>query len=170
MFFPSIFCISKIPSVSVPVLSKTTVPKFASFSIQLLPLISIPIFDAAPIPEKKLNGIDITNAHGHDTTKNDSALYSQVWNGPQPSTNVGNVTKHIAMTTTIGVQNFANLVINFSDLDFFWLAFSTKSKILQTVDSPNSFVTCISSTLFLFMHPLNTSSFSVTCFGTDSPS
>ena len=37
----------------------------------------IPLLDAPPIPPKKLSGIDITNAHGHDTTKNDNALYIQ---------------------------------------------------------------------------------------------
>ena len=32
--------------------------------------------EAPPIPPKKLNGIEITNAQGQDTTKNVNALYS----------------------------------------------------------------------------------------------
>ena len=36
----------------------------------------MPFSEAEPIPLKKLNGTDITNAHGHDTTKNVNALYN----------------------------------------------------------------------------------------------
>ena len=49
------------------------------------------------------------------------------------------------------------------------LAFSTRSNILLTVDSPNSFVTSIFIIPFKFMQPLNTSSPSLTSLGNDSP-
>ncbi len=41
------------------------------------PFTNIPFLEAAPMPPKKLRGIDITNAHGHDITKNINALYTQ---------------------------------------------------------------------------------------------
>ena len=41
----------------------------------MLPLTNTPILEAPPIPPKKPKGIDITSAHGHDTTKNVNALY-----------------------------------------------------------------------------------------------
>ena len=59
--------------------------------------------------------------------------------------------------------------MNFSVVAFFSPAFSTKSKILLSVDSWNSFVTFISSTPFVFITPLNISEFSATFLGTDSP-
>ena len=42
----------------------------------MLPFIKTPILDAAPIPPKKDNGIDITKAQGHETTKKERALYN----------------------------------------------------------------------------------------------
>ena len=36
----------------------------------MLPFTKIPFLDAPPIPPKNPRGIDITNAHGHETTKN----------------------------------------------------------------------------------------------------
>ena len=48
----------------------------------MLPFTKIPFLDAPPIPPKNPRGIDITNAHGHETTKNVSALYSQFVNSP----------------------------------------------------------------------------------------
>ena len=41
------------------------------------PLTKTPFFEAPPIPPKKLKGIEITKAHGQDTTRNASALYIQ---------------------------------------------------------------------------------------------
>ena len=49
------------------------------------------------------------------------------------------------------------------------LAFSTKSKILLTVDSPYSFDTFTKIFPLSFIDPLNTSSFSFASTGTDSP-
>ena len=60
-------------------------------------------------------------------------------------------------------------MIKFSVFAFLFVAFSTKSNILLTVDSPNSFSTLISSTPFKLMHPLNMLSFTFTSLGTDSP-
>ena len=47
----------------------------------------------------------------------------------------------------------ANLEMKSSDLDFRELAFSTRSSIFDTVDSPNSFVVLILSTPVMFMEP-----------------
>ncbi len=74
-----------------------------------------------------------------------------------------------AIITTIGVYTLANLVINLSDLDFLLLAFSTRSRILLTVDSPNSFVTLAVKRPLRFMLPLKSSLSADTSFGTDSP-
>ena len=60
-------------------------------------------------------------------------------------------------------------MIKFSDFDFLLLAFSTKSKTLLTVDSPNSFVTFIFITPFIFIVPLKTSSPFCTSLGILSP-
>ena len=52
---------------------------------------------------------------------------------------------------------------------FLVLAFSTKSRILDAVDSLNSFVTSIFNIPVLLIHPLNTVSFTFAFLGTDSP-
>ena len=134
----------------------------------MLPFIKIPFLDAPPIPPKKLSGTETTRAQGQDTTKKDNALYPQVarslCNIAVGITNINN-----AKIITIGVYTFANFVMNFSVVAFFSPAFSTKSKILLSVDSWNSFVTFISSTPFVFITPLNISEFSATFLGTDSP-
>ena len=56
-----------------------------------------------------------------------------------------------------------------SDLDFLLLAFSTISRILETVDSPNSFVVCIFRTPERLMQPLRISSPTMTSRGMLSP-
>ena len=59
--------------------------------------------------------------------------------------------------------------MKFSEFDFLLLAFSTKSRILLTVESENFFVvfTFISPSLLIL--PLSTSSFFPTSLGTVSP-
>ena len=64
---------------------------------------------------------------------------------------------------------FANLEIKFSDLDFLELEFSTRSRILDTVDSPNSFVVRIFNRPVMLIHPLMTSSPTLASRGTLSP-
>ena len=59
--------------------------------------------------------------------------------------------------------------MKFSDFDFLLLAFSTKSNILLTVDSPNSFVTFIFITPVKLIEPLKISSPSEASLGNDSP-
>ena len=59
--------------------------------------------DAPPIPPKKLSGIEITNAQGHDTTKNDNALYIQSENVASLIISGGITAKSTAIITTIGV-------------------------------------------------------------------
>ena len=63
----------------------------------------------------------------------------------------------------------ANLDMKSSDLDFRELAFSTRSRILETVDSPNSFVVRIFSTPVMLMQPLMISSPSFASRGRLSP-
>ena len=75
----------------------------------------------------------------------------------------------MAHKTTAGVYTLANFVIKFSERDFLELAFSTKSSILDTVDSPNSFVVLILIRPFIFIQPLITSSPAFTSLGTLSP-
>ena len=60
-------------------------------------------------------------------------------------------------------------MIKFSLLDFFILEFSTRSRILETVESPNSLVVLILSTPLRLMQPLMTSSPTLTDLGTLSP-
>ena len=59
------------------------------------------------------------------------------------TTRGGIIANTTAQVTTIGVYTFANLVINLSVFAFLLLAFSTNSRIFETVDSPNAFVTLI---------------------------
>ena len=67
----------KIPSVSVPVLSKTTVSVLAKASIKFEPLIRIPSLLAPPIPAKKVRGMLITKAQGQLITRKVRERYSQ---------------------------------------------------------------------------------------------
>jgi len=48
----------------------------------LLPLISIPCFEQAPKPLKKPRGIEITIAHGQETTSAESPLYIHSLHSP----------------------------------------------------------------------------------------
>ena len=68
----------------------------------MLPFIRIPFLEAPPIPPKKPSGIEITKAHGHETTKNVNALYIQSLNSPIPIIG-GIIAKSAAAITTIGV-------------------------------------------------------------------
>ena len=63
----------------------------------------------------------------------------------------------------------ANFVIKFSACAFLLLAFSTKSRIFEAVDSSNSFVTLIVNIPVLLMQPLRTASPFTDFLGTDSP-
>ncbi len=63
-----------------------------------------------------------------------------------------------ALNTTVGVYILANFVIKFSDFDFLELAFSTRSRILDAVDSSNFLVVLIMRTPDMLIHPLITSS------------
>ena len=63
---------------------------------------SIPIFEAAPKPPKKLKGIEITKAQGHETTRKDKARYNQMVGEAWKKT--GGITANsTAIKTTIGV-------------------------------------------------------------------
>ena len=75
----------------------------------------------------------------------------------------------MALKTTAGVYTLANFVIKSSDFDFLELAFSTRSSIFDTVDSPNSFVVLSFISPFILMQPLITSSPALTSLGRLSP-
>ena len=59
--------------------------------------------------------------------------------------------------------------MKFSERDFFILEFSTKSKIFETVESPNSLVVLSLIAPVILMHPLITSSPTFASLGTLSP-
>ena len=63
----------------------------------------------------------------------------------------------------------ANLVIKFSVFAFLELAFWTRFRIFETVDSLNGFVVFTVKSPVLFMEPDSTSSPSFISFGSDSP-
>ena len=63
----------------------------------------------------------------------------------------------------------ANFEIKFSDFDLREVAFSTRSRIFETVDSPKSFVVRISMSPERLMQPLMTSLSSFTSRGMLSP-
>jgi len=48
--------------------------------MKVAPLNSIPFLDAAPSPPKYPRGIEMTNAHGQEITRNINALYKQSLN------------------------------------------------------------------------------------------
>ena len=93
----------------------------------------MPFLDAPPTPAKNDKGMLITSAHGHDTTKNESARYIQV-DGSFVIID-GTTAKRSAKATTAGVYTLENLVMKFSARDLFSEAFSTRFKILETVES-----------------------------------
>ena len=114
---------------------------------------------APPIPAKNERGMLITSAHGQEMTKKVSARYthtSQSEGRPIASVRIsgGSSASASAAMHTAGVYTRANLEMKFSDLDLRELAFSTRSRILDTVDSPNSLVVRIFSTPVILMHPL----------------
>ena len=74
-----------------------------------------------------------------------------------------------AAATTAGVEYRAKRVIKFSARAFFMLEFSTRSRILETVDSPNSLVVRTFSRPVMFTQPLMTSSPVCTSRGRLSP-
>ena len=59
--------------------------------------------------------------------------------------------------STLNTSALTDLEMNSSDLDFLELAFSTSSRIFETVDSPKFFVVLIFRTPLMFMLPLMTS-------------
>ena len=64
--------------MSVPVLSKITSSVFASDSTNVAPLTSTPTLANEPMPAKYVSGTEITSAHGHETTKKQSARYAKL--------------------------------------------------------------------------------------------
>ncbi|MPM82353.1 hypothetical protein SDC9_129414 [bioreactor metagenome] len=93
----------------------------------------MPFLEAPPIPPKKLSGTEITSAQGHEITRNISALENHIRKSPLKITG-GITASNTADITTNGVYTLANLVMKFSETDFFSDAFSTRSNILATVD------------------------------------
>ena len=124
---------------------------------------------AAPIPANMPRGTLITSAHGQDTTRKVSARYSQSAKTASGINSIGSTTSAIARKTTVGVYTFAKRVMNFSIGAFLLLAFSTSSRIRDTVDSPYSLLTSTFSTPLRLTTPASTSSCTPTSLGRDSP-
>ncbi len=87
------------------------------------------------MPPKKVSGMEMTSAQGQLMTRKVRARSSHTVQ-PPPSTSGGSTASARAAPQTPGVYHRANLVMKFSTLAFFRLEFSTKSRILATVDSP----------------------------------
>ena len=122
----------KLPFVSVPVLSNTTVSTPASVSRSFAPLIRIPLRDAPPIPPKNDSGTETTRAQGQETIRNIRARFIHSLHSPLKSRG-GTSASRTAAATTQGVYHLAKRVIKFSALAFFSEAFSTSSSIFATV-------------------------------------
>ena len=110
----------------------------------------------------------MTSAQGQLMTRKVSARSSQVTQ-PPPSTSGGSTASASAAAQTAGVYQCANLVMKFSTFAFFRLEFSTRSKILATVDSPYTLVVRMRSSPCWLTQPLMTSSPGRTVRGRLSP-
>ena len=66
------------------------------------PLIRIPFLAAPPIPPKKVSGMEITSAHGQDTTRQVSASLIH-WAHAWPNSSGGMTASRTAAITTTGV-------------------------------------------------------------------
>ena len=126
------------------------------------------------MPAKNDSGMLMTRAQGQEITRNVRALYIHVSHpASAPNTNIltigGIMARATAAAHTAGVYTLANFDMKSSDFDFLELAFSTRSSIFDTVDSPNSFVVFIFRRPVMFMHPLIISSPSLTSLGRLSP-
>ena len=89
---------SGAPRVSVPVLSNATQRTLLVFSRCTPPLISTPL-RAAPASAATIEtGVEITSAHGQETTSSTSARYSHV---SQPAWNNNGGTTAIAAASTM---------------------------------------------------------------------
>lgn len=130
--------------------------------------INTPNFELAPIDEKKVKGIEITNAHGHDTIKNINDLIIEVLKSNIPIIG-GIVPIKIANIITIGVYHVENLVINFSVLPFLEVELYTSSIILDAAEDSKSLITSHTKTPDKFILPDKISSFLFTYTGVDSP-
>ena len=109
----------------------------------------------------------MTNAHGHDTTRNRSPRYIQV--AQLPVIRPGITATSTASPTTIGVYILAKRVMKLSLRLLLSAAFSTKSRILETVDSANAFVVQTLSTPLRLTQPDRISSPLEMLRGTLSP-
>ena len=63
----------------------------------------MPFLDAPPIPENNPSGTDTTKAQGHETTRNDNALYIHVEKSASFTTKGGITAIATAKKTTTGV-------------------------------------------------------------------
>ena len=120
------------------------------------------------MPPKKPSGIDITNAQGHDTIRNDSALCIQSVHSPWKNSG-GMTASSTASPQTTGVYILAKRVMNFSDFALLAAAFSTRSSILAAVDSEAIAVVRSLSVPSRLTVPLLSSEPSETSTGSDSP-
>ena len=87
------------------------------------------------MPPKKESGTEMTSAQGQEMTRKMSARWIHIEKEP-PVTSGGTTASRAAPMTTQGVYQRAKRVMKFSAFAFLLLAFSTRSRILATVDSP----------------------------------
>ena len=66
-------------------------------------MINAPTLLAFPNPAYSPNGIEITNAHGHETTKKVKARYNQSVNTASLKISIGTIASATAKNTTVGV-------------------------------------------------------------------
>src|SRR5699024_38580 len=90
-----------LPSVIVPVLSKTTVSTPRESSNTCGPLIKMPNWEARPVPASKPTGVAKPNAHGHAIISTVTAARNAVAGSPKMS-HAANVIN--AMTNTMGTN------------------------------------------------------------------
>ena len=114
----------------------------------------------------------MTSAQGQEMTRKEIARYIQLLQTeklPASMTSGGIIASRAAEITTTGVYMRANFVTKCSLRDLRSPAFSTSDRILETVDSPNGFVTCTRISPVRLTQPLMTASPTVASRGTDSP-
>ena len=90
------------PSVSVPVLSKTTAFTLWAVSKLSADLIRMPFFAPCPVPTIIAVGVASPKAHGQEITRTETAAFSAMLNGFPVSSHTIRVT--MAMLMTIGTK------------------------------------------------------------------
>ena len=137
------------PSVIVPVLSRTTVFTECAVSRASALLISIPLLAPRPVPTIIAVGVARPSAHGHDTTRTDTAIVSA--NSKDAPTMSHIIAADSAITITTGTNTPATLSASFAIGALELVASSTRRMMLASAVSSPTFVACILKYPLLFM-------------------